>query len=385
MGRWSWLLALAAAGAPQVGWASSSCTGPQSSRCAALGGTAVGSPCVCVITSWVSRNVSNAKKGDVALVPLSVMSSPDDEAIRLTMSALAQNFSHSLIYRGQGFVTHATAIGAVGREGFHLEPADLMNATPGAVNTTIDWAFEHDRFGEEGLVAKPASEFLRPLMEAASDEAVLEVGAAYYKIGDFTENDGLMFGFAADRSVNRRGTQCAGFVWNAFSRAGIPISRHFYPADLRTEVAEVLWAGIADLAPWPFKGEIANQVVNCFAGFNKVNGVRNCDDTTGTWWISGVGSGTTVSPDNLLPVSFMLTASGPYTDTGLPGYEWTERVGYRTNVTSQKLPGDVVDSSRRCDVHGVCTSFGAPTTVLQVVELQNLTGGYWDTTVLTSF
>lgn len=364
------------------------CTMTKASHCMAFHGTleSHSGTCVCAVTSWVPRVVTNASKGDLALVPLSSLTSPDDAAIKLTMSALAQNFSHSLIHLSQGEVVHATAVGAIDQDGFHLAPDDLMNATPGVVRTTIDWAHDHDRFADEGLVGKPASEVLRPLLEAAADEALLDVGSAFYKVADFTDNTGMSFGFSTDRSVNRRGTQCAGFVWEAFNRAGVHISRHEYPVDLRTDVAHSLWDGLFDLAPWPAKRNVANQVVNCFAGFNKIDGVVNCDDTSDTWLTSGVGIGTTVSPDNLLPVSFVLhTGSSGFTDTGLPGYEWTERIGSRTVVTSQKLPGMTVDSSSRCDAAGSCVSFGAPTTVFQRIELQNVVGGYYSTTYLTSF
>ena len=237
------------------------CTAAHDARCGGILGSS-GGTCTCTVTTWTPRVVTNAKKGDLALVPLSAMTSPDDAAIRITMTALAQNFSHSLIHDSQGRVVHATAVGGVGQEGMHIDPADLMNATPGAVNTSIDWAFNNQRFSDEGLVGKPMSEVLRPMLENAADEATLNVGDAYYKVADFTDNTGMSFTFSADRTVNRRGTQCAGFVWDAFDRAGIHISRHAYPLDLRTDVANTLWAGIFDLAPWPKKHAIANQVVD---------------------------------------------------------------------------------------------------------------------------
>jgi hypothetical protein len=117
-------------------------------------------------------------------------------------------------------------------------------------------------------------------------------------------------------TLERKGTMCSGLVDWAFDQAGMTISDAFYSATLRNDVADVLydtvkadigsnlgfWQSIGSFLFTGTKKKIANQVVNCFAGLG-------CDDNTDTWK-DGVGSATSVSPDNLLPEDFTLQGTG---------------------------------------------------------------------------
>ncbi len=143
-----------------------------------------------------------------------------------------------------------------------------------------------------------------------------------------------------------------------------------------------------DQVPWAagivgLRNRIANQVTNCFGAFGRSNGTASCDDTSNTWE-SAVGSGTTISPDNLLRVSQTLQAGSAYTDTGLSGYTWARKSSPTITsagpvlTTTQLQPGDTLTSSMRCSFslgRWSCTSYGATNTPFYRVELQNMVGG----------
>src|SRR5262245_39373705 len=80
------------------------CTGDQISSCYALtGGTPVhhGDTCSCEIYYWVPRQVSNAKNGDVGLVPIAG-NDGGDALVRATLSALGQQHRHAVMFYEHG-------------------------------------------------------------------------------------------------------------------------------------------------------------------------------------------------------------------------------------------------------------------------------------------
>ncbi|MFN7130491.1 MAG: hypothetical protein ACK4N5_00315, partial [Myxococcales bacterium] len=209
---------------------------------------------------------------------------------------------------------------------------------------------------------------------------------------DYTSNVAMGYGISSDRSRDRRGTMCSGTVYDAFTRAGFTITRHTYPASLRQSVARAAYDSVFDQVPnwssvFSMRSRVANQVVNCFAAFGRTNGGVSCDDTSNTWE-SGVGSGTTVAPDNLLPVQFTLTSSGAFSDEGDAGYTWQRLLSsssmFRMVERRQVTAGDSVQNSQRCS-GSTCTSFGASTTPFQKIELQNMVGGVYESVVLDTF
>src|SRR5262249_214416 len=142
------------------------CTGVQIASCEAMEG---GAPvyqidkCYCDISYWVPRQVTNAKEGDVGLVPIAG-NSGGEQLVRATLSAVGQLHRHAVMFYGDGMnVRHNTMyeeeirviqpfVGDV-----RLDRDDLRNGMPGALSQTIDAAFARGRIFIEGLVLKPMS------------------------------------------------------------------------------------------------------------------------------------------------------------------------------------------------------------------------------------
>ncbi len=280
-----------------------------------------GCKCKCIVDELVGAQVINAEKGDVGLVPVNT---PGGEDIVVTIfHAIDQRHRHAVIFLDPHTVRHNTAYDEPDEDDlldnneFKLGP--LNNATPGIVTESVPTAISKGRLAYEGLLLKPAADWIRPAFEAAADEALGIEG--YYKISDYSGLDGmtLPYGSAGTANWNNnelRGTMCSGLVHWAFTEAGMVISEAFYSAALRNDVADVLYDTVKDdiganlgffqeIGSFFFTGtqkKLANQVVNCFAGLG-------CDDNTDTWK-QGVGSAYSVSPDNLLPQQFTLQGSG---------------------------------------------------------------------------
>jgi hypothetical protein len=261
-----------------------------------------------------------------------------------------------------------------------LDPAILMNGLPGVARWSVDTTYAVERLSDEGLLLKPVSEDLviRDMFRAAADEAIADVGKAYYKLSDYMTLAGMGFTYGADRTVDRRGTMCSGLVYDAFTRAGFTISTYNYPLELLSYVAQATWDSVYDQTPWYAsvvngRTRIANQVVNCFAAFGRYNGAASCGDTSDTWKALS-SSGTSIAPDNLLRVSQPLQSGPTYTDTGAGGYHWSRAVGgggLFTGINEQQLrPGNTLTSSQGCTSAG-CVSYGASSTPFWRVELQN--------------
>ena len=364
------------------------CTPQQTVYCADHGGTLKitdDGDCQCWTSIYMPRKVTNALKGDVGLVPVS--DGRGEDTVRAVMGALVQNHRHSVIFLSQSSLVNNTSLDDpndhIQELNRRLDPAILMNGSPGVISWSLDKAYDVERLSDEGLVLKPLTESLRHYFTDAADEALDDVGHAYYKLSDYMAMSGMGFSYGSDRSVDRRGTMCSGLVHDAFKRAGLTISIYTYPLELLNYVAQSTYEAIFDQVPtWTaivgLRSRIANQVVNCFGAFGRYNGGVSCDDTSDTWTgLSGTGS--SVAPDNLLHVSQTLESSGSYTDTGPSGYRWIRAVGDSGASTDkdrdQLSAGDTLTSSAGCTSAG-CVSYGAYSTPFYHVELQNLVGGY---------
>ncbi|MCO4763285.1 MAG: hypothetical protein KC502_17340 [Myxococcales bacterium] len=329
-----------------------------------------GCVCTCIVFDQVGAQVTNAAKGDAALVPLH--DGGGDDIVRVIMGALGQRHRHVVMFSDAGkHVRHTTAENDLQPEDLEngktrIKPALLRNAMPGMLTNSVGEALITQRLGYQGLILKPAYEFFRPYFEDAAD--IADETDGYYKISDYSDLEGMTktyaeFGTSAYDDQSLRGTMCSGFVHHAFTEAGTVISLRTYSADLRDEIAVVLFdtvkATILGSTNWfkkiisyVFVGtakKVANQVTNCFAGLG-------CADNKDTWK-SGVGAGTTVSPDNLMPTNFTLGGAG------------TAPWGAGTTLAGATLTNE----------------HGAAMTPFQRVEPMVLAASYWKKTVLTTW
>jgi hypothetical protein len=378
------------------------CTVDQLVSCSLEGGTGEvrSNRCVCVITEYTPAYVSNADRGDVGLVP--VNDGKGEETVRAVMDALNQNHRHAVMYLDSETLRHNTSYTLEDSDvnwtfgGLRIQPGVLMNGQPGIMTESVDDALDAgwNRLGQDGLVLKPGRwgitkqslDGLDPIKRVSSDrrgsnqltivKGNLFLGApsfaaaadkaetlkGYYKISDYSGLTGMALPYAGDlERDDLRGTMCSGFVYEAFTKSGYSISKHTYSSTVRDDVAQAVWDSVHDqvndsMGAWlvlfpQADEELPNQVVNCFAGLA-------CDDTSDTWE-SGVGSGSTVSPDNLLPKYFTLYGRGSYDGWG--GVAMTS--------------GTAVDNS----------VYGATTTPFRRVEIQNLVGSVYSETVLTTW
>jgi hypothetical protein len=326
-----------------------------------------GCDCTCVVWDMVDPQVSNARKGDVGLVP--VADGGGEEVVRVVMNALGQNHRHAVMFVDKRTLRHNTSYDEIDDDDLQtnklLNPSVLRNGRPGFTTESVDAALGTERLGWSGLVLKvPADD--RPRARDAVDIALAADG--YYKISNYSELTGWTLDYASPSSNrfdtdNLRGTMCSGLVYHSFRDAGFSFSSTVYPERLRDDVARVLFdtvkAEIKSSLSWSqavgsflitgTAKHIANQVTNCFAGLG-------CADN-GSTWKRGTGQGTSVSPDNLLPEEFDVTGPGEA--------PW----GNRTVEA-----GDHVVNAN-----------GASTTPFTIVEPMNVLGTTWNETVLTNW
>ena len=366
------------------------CTITRRTSCAARGGVAEtrGGLCVCVITTYTPSQIANADDGDVGLVPIIASSAAGDAIVRTAMSSAGQLHRHAVMFHDSGRQTrHNTMYVGDGDDGstsdpggayvqvhtplfgeVHLDEDDLRNGAPGAITQTVDDTLARGRLEPTGLVLKPRQSCRISVITGAMtctepdrarfiDAVTSALGvAAYYKFSDYTDQVSMALPFSTSRVGDLRGSHCSGYVAFNFIAAGLPIALVSYDEALRDSVAADVFAATRDAAragtgPWQDflaaitlhwwgPSNVANQVVNCFAG-------NDCGDTSGTW-TSGRGTGSANSPDNLLPASFRLA--------GTASYDWF---------------GDEVESGDT-----VTNEAATATTPFRRVEAQVLTGGY---------
>lgn len=280
-----------------------------------------GCKCTCVVQTLVDAQVLNAEKGDVGIVPLH---SPGGEDVVVALfNAIGQRHRHAVIFLDAQTIRHDTlydepdANDLLDANEFELGP--LNNGTPGILSESVGDAIRNGRLAYEGLLLKPGAEFIRPAFEDAADAALGAQG--YYKISDYSGLSGMGLPWSAAgtnawETQERQGTMCSGFVDWAFDQAGMTITDAFYSAALRRDAADLVYESVKSeigsnlsfvqtIGSFLFTGtkkKLANQVTNCFAGLG-------CDDNSDAWK-RGIGSATSVSPDNLLPTQFTLQGTG---------------------------------------------------------------------------
>ena len=340
---------------PAVGAAQ--CSWIDNLNCAAMGGVpdARGGECWCDVYEYVPRRVANARDGDVGIVPIDGNGS---EVVATVTREIGQYHRHAVMFWDDGRRTrHDTMYIGDAEDGSEadaggdyvtlLQPLfgrvrfdgdELQNGLPGAISQTIDDTLARGRLSTTGLVLKPAQRLVpstspwspmrieepnRPAFEAAV--AAARTRSAYYKLGDYTDMDSMSRPWSSTRSGDLRGSHCSGYVTDHFRDEGLPIDDVFYPESLREDVAEVLYEEVRDMCRnetgfwsdlgaavtlhWSVCRNIGNQVVNCFADLS-------CWDTSNTWR-SSIGTGSAVSPDNLLPESFRYTGTTDYDWDGI--------------------------------------------------------------------
>jgi len=337
--------------------------------------------CVCYVPVWVPRQVSNAEKGDVGLVPIAG-NNGGDPVVRVALGSLGQAHRHSVMFYSNGqMIRHDTmhtdeidviepAIGKV-----RLDADQLRNGTPGAISQSIDDAFADGSLVDDGLLLKPGPDYINVITGAASnfrqgfeDAVDLAIAThAYYKLSDYTDMTSMLLPWKTSRAGDLKGSHCAGYISWAFGSVGLAIPPVSYDEDIRRDVAAAVHDTVVDIVNDSLDGKgtlgtfavhlfkpnaaenIANQVVNCFAGLD-------CASTDPDWQRYGPGDGLASSPDNLLPSTFTLSGSKTYDWNGV--------------VLS---PGQVKIAT------------GTTASPFKTVQAQIVAGGYYAQTRLTSW
>ena len=282
--------------------------------------------CVCYLSVWVPRQVTNAEKGDVGLVPIAG-NDGGDPVVRAALGALGQAHRHSVMFYDNGQkIRHDTMYADqievnepwVGK--VSLDADQLRNGTPGAISQSIDDAFADGSLVDDGLLLKPGSSYInlftgektdaRPLFKDAVDLAIAT--PAYYKLSDYTDMTSMLLPWRSSGVGDLRGSHCSGYISWAFGQVGLAITPVSYDEDVRRDVAGAVHDAVVDSVNESLDGKsglgtfvvhlfkpnaaenIANQVVNCFAGLD-------CASTDPDWRTLGPGDGLASSPDNLLP------------------------------------------------------------------------------------
>jgi len=283
---------------------------------------------------WVPAGI-NATKGDI------VLSAEGEGVIGALLGSLNQTWTHTGMAMDNGYtIRHNTmymenveviynSFWGIKTTPKYLNGSQLQSGQPGIITESVSNAYGADgtvsfvmytyRDGQvinnNALVLKPRSEsaWRSRLHTAAAKMAWMN---AYYNVYAYSNHYDFTY---SSSKVTSRGHHCSGTVWWANVKAGNSMLTTWYSSSLRQSGAAVLHSGIrqsvADDAGWfgniilslfdsGAKDRIANQVVNCFA-------FDDCWNTNSRWR-NGVGSGTAVSPDNLLPTGY----------ANVQGYYW---------------------------------------------------------------
>jgi hypothetical protein len=285
--------------------------------------------CVCDVIVEGGPRIVNARRGDVALVPMTDPAglAGGDANVAAVMGAIGQWHRHTLLFSDAGTeVTHLTTyaefgpsdVQVVGLGGARIDPflmehgarvGDPPSDTLRVAQPLADALSASDRrlsrIDNTGLILKPFSESDRPQFEAAATRA--ELMSFYYRVSDYTIFSGTSATGLGPSS--RLGTHCAGLIFEAFKPDFPGLSLVSYSEPTRLAAGNALFTQVRDrvrttiggtagfFTGWPT--DIGNQAVNCFAGLG-------CDLRSGRWR-RAAGLGRTVSPDNLLPFSFSVT------------------------------------------------------------------------------
>ena len=268
---------------------------------------------------WIPSGI-NADRGDA------VLSADAQGVIGALLGSIHQTWTHSGMATDNGYTIRHNTMYMENVEVIYntflgikttpkmLNATQLRDGNPGIITESTSNAFGADGVSSfnytGGVVLKPRNESAqRSRLQAAAGK--MEYLNAYYRVYAYTNMSGLPL---ANYKQSNVGNHCSGTIWHSNNFAGNALNTTYYSPSLRQAGASVLAANIrsavADDAGWfgniilslfdsGAKDRVANQVVNCFA-FN------DCGNT-GSRWQNGVGSGTAVSPDNLLPSRYANT------------------------------------------------------------------------------
>ncbi len=332
--------------------------------------------CQCVVFSTEPRRVTNARRGDVGLVP--IFTGRGSPVVRAALAAVGQNHRHSVLFLNNGRnIRHSTldddAVTSVRMPVFHLNAVDLMNGRPGIISQSVDDAFDGENLDDVGLILKPQSEggvcFIgqpcvtdRDRFESAATLATTTFG--YYKLSDYTDLDSMSLPYAPWLLGNdQRGSHCSGFLRYLFEQQGYSIPLVQYGEAVRQGAADDIFSVVRADVEQKLRDQgglglypngptnAANQITNCFADLG-------CDNYSDDWRAGrvGVGTGQSVSPDNLLPQQFTLRGGS---------YTW--------------------DGAVRNAGAAITNSGGNTSTPFQRVEVQQMSGGGIIRTVVHTF
>lgn len=250
----------------------------------------------------------DVSRGDV------ILTTSTDGVIKDLVSAIGQTYTHSGMVLSDTDVRHNSMdealIRTLSSKGLRLVPErfkaiganSLRDASPG---------MRTDRLDDQGfravtslvLTGPPESSFGRHAAASAMEQM-----DGYYRLYAYTD----MAWKDPRTRLPGTGSMCSGTIAMASELTGLlpPGVRFTYTAEVRDGVARVLYESvrkrvrqaIPELLGYVLRNqridsitnEIANQVVNCMA-------FDDCGNTSARW-ASGVGPGSTISPDNLIDV-----------------------------------------------------------------------------------
>jgi hypothetical protein len=299
---------------------------------------------------WVPTQITNAQAGD------SILTSNPNGLIGTLLGSLGQFWSHSGMFIDNGYdIRHNTgdpsALNTVGSPvPSKINSGDLYAMKPGIITQGVPDAFgdhghaEFNLFDSSGgdnvqdrnaVILKrngPAVGNGQSTYDASSTMLEYEAMYSFYSYTDIwttepdpTDPDHLH----VSPDLNRR-NMCAGTIaWALFSGGSFDVWPWAYTEQMRNQAAPVLYNAIYNLvgsklpgSGIPFisnivtliaggaRSNIANQIVNCMA-------FQECDNT-GDHWRSGVGTGASISPDNLVPAGFINSKGAAW---GMSGYD----------------------------------------------------------------
>jgi hypothetical protein len=274
------------------------------------------------VVYWVSTNIDNAKKGDT------ILSTSNTGVAHSILSTMGQQFVHvgKFVARGD-LIRHNTMFPElIGLEknwaGLvrKFKPDDLENGRPGIILDSADQAFgirdsNHKSgketsfyFGGAVLLTGQGSSHDSINVQTANKFSDME---GYYRVYSYSDINQMP---DSPNKVKGKGNMCSGSVYLAHKYSNNPLrGPQTYSSSVRRRAAYSLYSYlydkiknqksefaylINDLFMHQYTvADMSNQIVNCFA--------RNWCGATGKDWHSEswVGSGNTVSPDNLLPMS----------------------------------------------------------------------------------
>jgi hypothetical protein len=254
----------------------------------------------------------NISRGDVVLTTAS------DGVIKDLVSALGQLYTHTGMALSGSDIRHnsmeVALIQTVASKGLRLVPSrlkavggsSLRDGRPGMRTDRLD---THGFRASTSLVLTGPPEHWFGRHAAAS---AMESMDGYYRLYAYTD----MNWSDPQLRLPDSGNMCSGSIARAHELAGqLPAAmRVTYTAEVRDAAAKVLHnsvrkrasKAIPELLGYVLRNQridtitnsVANQVVNCMA-FN------DCGNTSNRW-ASGVGTGSTLSPDNLIDVMHVM-------------------------------------------------------------------------------